>query len=69
MKIFEKKHLLQMTFKSMDAANRRLLQSSIDFRKIPAQQAYSPLSPCKKDGWADNLRGTVFKHFSLQNKM
>ncbi len=28
-----------MTIKSMDAANRRLLLSSIDFIKIPAQPA------------------------------
>jgi hypothetical protein len=46
-----------MTIKSMDAANRVLLRSSIDFIKIIAQQAYLPLRPCKKDRWADNSGG------------
>ena len=32
-------------------------QASVDFIKIPAWQAYFPLSPCKKEGGADNLGG------------
>ena len=46
-----------MTIKSMDAVNHEFLRSSIDFIKIPAQQTYLPLSPCKKERWADNWVG------------
>ena len=35
--------MLKITIKSMDAANRVLLRSSIDFIKITAQRAYLPL--------------------------
>ncbi len=44
-----------MTLKSMDAANRVLLRSSIDFIKNNrATGIYLPLRPCKKERWADN---------------
>ena len=42
----KKKYMLKITIKSMDAANRVLLRSSIDFIKITAQRAYFPLRPC-----------------------
>ena len=45
-----------MTIKSMDAANAALLRSSVDLKKIIAQQAYLTISPCKKERWADNLK-------------
>jgi len=41
-----KKYMLWMTIRSMDAANRVLLRSSIYFIKITAQQAHLPLRPC-----------------------
>ena len=46
-----------MTIRSIDSANRVLLRAFVDFFKIPAQQAYLPLSPCKKEMWADNSVG------------
>ena len=46
-----------MTVRSIDAANRVLLRAFVDFIKIPAQQAYLPLSTCKKEKGADHLGG------------
>ena len=46
MNLMQKKYMLWMTIRSMDAANRVLLRSSIYFIKITAQQAHLPLRPC-----------------------
>ena len=54
---YRKKYVLQMTVRSIDAANRVLLRASVDFIKIPAQQAYLPVSTCKKEKGADHLGG------------
>ena len=52
---YKKIYILYMNIRSINAAKRVLLPAFVDFIKIPVEQAYFPLSPCKKVSWADNL--------------